>query len=217
MEPSGSRQAGPRETAAVRRPSMIARPSHSSPPTSSDLGGMRCTSEFSRADVCTPRVDRGERTIRPREHTERRLIIKRSFGAKLRIPLSVLALVAAPALAAIRWNPEHAETVMEGARATLSEAVSTAEANVGSMALGAWLEQRERQDFYDVHVINGDAMTDVRVSLSDGAVMSTKPIEPGHTANALPAAAEKSGQPVEGDWAVGRVLFRTPVLVDCNG
>jgi len=125
--------------------------------------------------------------------------MKRSLGAGLRIPLSVLALVAAPAFAASPWNPEHAEKVMEGAKTTLSEAVSTAEANVGGKALGAWLEQREGQDFYDVHVIKRDAMTNVRVSLADGSVMSTNPIERAHMAKAMPAAAEKSGQPVEGD------------------
>ena len=118
-------------------------------------------------------------------------------GIGLRIPLFALALAAAPAFAASSWSPEHASKVMEGAKTTLSEAVSTAEGQVGGKALSAWLAQRHGQDFYDVRVLKGDTLTEVRVSIDDGTVMSTMPIEQAHMAKAkstAPAKAEPPGK-----------------------
>jgi hypothetical protein len=118
------------------------------------------------------------------------------------IPLVVLAIAAAPVFAASEKMLEHADQVLEGAKTTLSQAISTAEAEVGGKALSARLERRHNKDFYDVHVLKGEQLTDVHVGIDDGKILSSYPMENGHMAKAKPKAAvpektmpEKAEQP----------------------
>jgi len=113
----------------------------------------------------------------------------------LRIPLFVAVLAAAPAFAAGTQGIEHAEKVLDGAKTTLSQAIATAEGEVGGKALSAHLARYHHQDFYDVHVIKAGEITDVRVGIDDGKVVSSHPIEQGHLSKAKPATLEKPEQP----------------------
>jgi len=113
----------------------------------------------------------------------------------LRIPLFVAAVAAAPAFAAGDQAVEHAEKVLDGAKTTLSQAISTAEGEVGGKALSAHLARYHHQDFYDVHVIKAGEVTDVRVAIDDGKIVSSHPMEHGHPSKAKAATPEKPEQP----------------------
>jgi hypothetical protein len=113
----------------------------------------------------------------------------------LRIPLFAAALAAAPAFAAGDQAIEHAEKVLDGAKTTLSQAISTAEGEVGGRALSAHLARYHHQDFYDVHVIKAGEITDVRIAIDDGKIVSSHPMEHGHLTKAKPAAPQKPEQP----------------------
>jgi uncharacterized membrane protein YkoI len=113
----------------------------------------------------------------------------------LRIPVLVAAIAAAPAFAAGNDMVQHAEKVLDSAKTTLTQAISAAENQVGGKALSARLARRHHQDFYDVRVLKGDELTEVRVAIDDGKILSTHPLEHGHMAKAKPAAPEKPEQP----------------------
>lgn len=115
----------------------------------------------------------------------------------LRVPLVVAAIAAAPSFAAGDGKLEHAEKVLEGAKTTLAQAISTAENQVGGKALSARLVRRHHLDLYDVDVLKGSELTEVDIAIEDGRVLSTRPIEHGHMAKAKPAA-EKTEQPGRG-------------------
>jgi hypothetical protein len=115
----------------------------------------------------------------------------------LRLPLVLAAIAAAPGFAAGNGNLEHAEKVLEGAKTTLAQAISTAENQVGGKALSARLVRRHQQDLYDVNVVKGNELTEVDIAIEDGKVLSTRPIVHGHMAKAKPAA-EKTEQPGRG-------------------
>jgi hypothetical protein len=117
------------------------------------------------------------------------------LGNALRIPLVVLAIAAAPVFAASEKMLEHADKVLEGAKTTLSQAISTAETEVGGKALSARLEWRHKKDFYDVRVLKGDQLTDVHVSVDDGKILGTYPMEHGRMAKPKAAMPEKAEQP----------------------
>lgn len=113
-----------------------------------------------------------------------------------RVSLVVLAVAAAPVFAASDKMLEHEDQVLEGAKTTLSQAISTAETEVGGKALSARLESRHKKDFYDVRVLKGDQLTDVHVGIDDGKILSTHPMAHGHMAKpkgAMPEKAEQSG------------------------
>ena len=114
------------------------------------------------------------------------------LGNALRIPLVALAIAAAPVFAASERMLEHADKVLEGAKTTLSQAVSAAETEVGGKALSARLEWRHKKDFYDVRVLKGDQLTDVHVGIDDGKILSTHPLEHGHMAKAKAAVPGKT-------------------------
>jgi len=118
-----------------------------------------------------------------------------NFTHALRIPLFVAALAAAPVFAAGNQAIEHAEKVLDGAKTTLSQAISTAEGEVGGRALSARLARYHHQDFYDVHVVKGGELTEVRIAIDDGKVVSSHPVEHGHLSKAKPATPEKPDQP----------------------
>ncbi len=75
----------------------------------------------------------------------------------LRVPLLVLAIAAAPVFAASERMLEHADKVLEGANTTLSQAISTAEAQVGGKALSARLARWHDKDFYGCPCAQGRA------------------------------------------------------------
>jgi uncharacterized membrane protein YkoI len=112
----------------------------------------------------------------------------------LRVEVVVAAIASAPTFAAGDGALEHAEKVLEGAKTTLSQAISTAEKKVGGKALSARLIQPHHQDFYDVNVLKGSKLREVDIAIDDGKVPRTCPIEPGHMAKAKPAA-ERTEQP----------------------
>ena len=109
----------------------------------------------------------------------------------LHIPLLVAVIAAAPAFAAGNEMVEHAEKVLDRAKTTLSQAISAAETEVGGKALSARLARRHHQDFYDVRVLKGGELTEVRVAIDDGKILSTHPLEHGHMAKTKPATPEK--------------------------
>jgi hypothetical protein len=106
----------------------------------------------------------------------------------LRIPLVVLAIAAAPVFAASEKMLEQADKVLEGAKTSLTQAISTAETEVGGKALSARLERWHKQDFYDVRVLKDDQLTDVHIGIDDGKILSTHPMGHGHMAKAKPEA-----------------------------
>lgn len=112
------------------------------------------------------------------------------LGNALRIPLVVLAIAAAPVFAASDKMLEHADKVLEGAKTTLSQAISAAETEVGGKALSARLARRHNNDFYDVRVLKGDQLTDVHVAIDDAKILGAYPMEHGHM-----AAKPKSAMP----------------------
>ena len=110
----------------------------------------------------------------------------------MQVPLLAVALAVAPAFAANSKALEQADKVLEGAKTTLSQAISTAEGEVGGKALSARLARWHDQNYYDVRVIKGDQLTDVHVGIEDGKVISTRPVEHTHMAKAKAAAPEKA-------------------------
>ena len=100
----------------------------------------------------------------------------------LRITLLTAAIGVMPAFAAHDKMLEHAEQVLTGAKTSLSQAISTAESQVGGRALSARLARHDNRDVYDIHVVKGSELTDVRLSIDDGKVLSTRPIEHHHMA-----------------------------------
>ena len=86
---------------------------------------------------------------------------------------------------------EHADKVLEGAKTTLSQAVTTAESQGDGKALSARLARHHGKDFYDVHVLKGTELTDLRVGIEDGKVISTHPMHHGHTAKTKAAPQEQ--------------------------
>jgi uncharacterized membrane protein YkoI len=116
----------------------------------------------------------------------------------LRVPLVAAAIAAASGFAAGEGNLQHAEKVLAGAKTTLSQAISTAENQIGGKALSARLVRRHHQDLYDVNVLKDDKLTEVDVAIDDGKILGTRPIEHGHMAKFKPAAAGKTEQPGRG-------------------
>jgi len=114
----------------------------------------------------------------------------------LRIPLFATVIAAAPTFAASANMLEHTEKVLDGAKTSLSQAISAAETEVGGKALSARLERWHDKDFYDVRVVKEDRLTDVHVGIDDGKILSSRPVEHGHMAKpkaAMPEKAEQSG------------------------
>ena len=115
---------------------------------------------------------------------------------KLPVPLAVsfavAALAASPAFAADN-TLEHAQKVLDGAATPLSQAITAAEGKVGGKALSARLARRHDEDFYDVHVLKNDKITDVHVSIADGKIIEEKPLERHHAANtkSMPMKADQ--------------------------
>lgn len=112
----------------------------------------------------------------------------------LRISLVAMAVATASAFAASDRMLEHTEKVLDGAKTSLSEAVSTAEGEVGGKAYSARLTRCQKRDFYDVRVLKGDQLTDVRVGTDDGRIFSIRPMEHGYMAKAKAAAPEREEQ-----------------------
>jgi hypothetical protein len=108
----------------------------------------------------------------------------------LRIPLVVLAIAAAPVFAASEKMLEHADKVLTDAKTTLSQAISAAETDTGGKALSARLARSHNNDYYDVRVLKGDQLTDVHVSIDEGKILGTYPMDHGHM-----AAKPKSAMP----------------------
>jgi len=99
------------------------------------------------------------------------------LGSTLSISLVAAAIAAAPVFAASKKMLQDEDKVLESAKTTLSEAISTAETQVKGKALSARLERWHGQNFYDVRVVNGDQLTDVHVGIDDGKVLSSWSIE----------------------------------------
>jgi len=113
----------------------------------------------------------------------------------LRVPVVLVAgMVMGPCFAAGDGNLEHAAKVLESAKTTLSQAISAAENQIGGKALSARLVRRHHQDMYDVNVIKGNELTEVDVSIDDGKVLGSRPLEHGHVAKSKPAATEQPGR-----------------------
>ena len=110
----------------------------------------------------------------------------------IRAAALVLAVAAAPAFAAGDKALERADKVMGEAKVTLSQAISTAETQVGGKAIMARLAWRHDQNFYDVHVLKGNELMDVRVGIDDGKVISTGPLERHH--HAADKSMKKEGE-----------------------
>jgi len=102
----------------------------------------------------------------------------------LRVAMLSAAVGAMPAFAAHDKTLEHEQQVLEGAKTSLSQAISAAETDVGGKAMSARLGRYHPQDVYDVHVLKGSELVDVRVSVDDGKVLSSRPMEHGHMAKA---------------------------------
>ena len=100
----------------------------------------------------------------------------------LRIAVLGAAVGATPAFAAHDKTLEHEQQVLEGAKTSLSQAISTAESDAGGKAVSARLARYHTQDVYDVHVLKGSELVDVRIAVDDGKVLSTRPMEHGHMA-----------------------------------
>ena len=113
----------------------------------------------------------------------------------MQVPLLAVALAVAPAFAANSKALEQADKVLENAKTTLSQAISTAETEVGGKALSARLARWHNQDYYDVRVIKGDQLTNVHIGIEDGKVISTRPAEHPHMAKAKASAPEKTTAP----------------------
>lgn len=113
----------------------------------------------------------------------------------LRVSALAAAISTAPAFSAVDKTLEHADKVLEYAKTTLSQAVTTAESEAGGKALSAGLSRQHGKDFYAVHVLKGTELTDVRVGLEDGKVISTHPMHHGHTAKAKAAPQQPQQQP----------------------
>ena len=75
---------------------------------------------------------------------------------------------------------EHAQKALDGASTSLTQAISTAEGKVGGKTLSARLAHWHGEDFYDVHVLKDDKLTDVHVSLADGKILEERQVEPHH-------------------------------------
>jgi len=114
--------------------------------------------------------------------------------AKFAITLIAATLAASPAFAADK-TLEHAQKVLDSAATSMSQAITTAEAKVGGKALSARLAQRQGEDFYDVHVLKEDKITDVHVSVADGRITEERPLERHHAANgkSMPTKGEQPG------------------------
>jgi len=114
---------------------------------------------------------------------------------KLSLAVLLAALGSGAALAAHDYSLERANKVLDSAKTTLSQAISTAESNVGGKALSARLGRRHNEDFYDVRVLRGNELTDVHVGIDDGKILSSRPVEHGHmTKRAAPEKAEPAGR-----------------------
>lgn len=113
--------------------------------------------------------------------------------APLAITLATAALAASPAFAADKML-EHAQKVLDSAAIPMSQAITTAETKVGGKALSARLAQRHGEDYYNVHVLRDDKITDVHVGVADGKVLEEKPLERHHAANSK-AEPTKTDQP----------------------
>ena len=111
----------------------------------------------------------------------------------LAITLAAAALAASPAFAADKLL-EQAQKVLDSAATSMSQAITTAEAKVGGRTLSARLARRHGEDFYDIHVLKDDQITDVHVSIADGKVIEEKPLVRHHAADSKPMPT-KTGQP----------------------
>ncbi|HTT37231.1 MAG TPA: PepSY domain-containing protein [Burkholderiales bacterium] len=117
------------------------------------------------------------------------------LSSAFRMSVLAFAIAAAPAFAMSAKALEHADKVLEGAKTTLSQAISTAETEVGGKALSARLARSHKQDFYEVHVVKGDQLTDVHVAIDDGKVLSSRPLGHRHMEKGKGANAQSAEQP----------------------
>jgi hypothetical protein len=111
----------------------------------------------------------------------------------LRFTVIAAAIAAAPAFAKDSML-ERADKVLEGATTPMTQAIATAESQVGGKALSARLAHQHGKDFYDVRVVKGDQLTEVRIAIDDAKVMSTRQIQPHHMATTKPASPQKAEQ-----------------------
>ena len=115
---------------------------------------------------------------------------------KLATPIAAslfAVFVGVPAFAAEN-TMEQAQKVLDSATTTMSQAVTAAEGKVGGKALSARLERSHGQDFYDVHVLKDQKLTDVHVSTMDSKILEEKPMKSHHAASSksTPPASEQS-------------------------
>lgn len=83
------------------------------------------------------------------------------------------AFVCAPAFSADTAQPAQQTQSPQSMKASLSEAIATAEKQVGGTAVSAKLEHESGKAMYEVHVLKDAKLTSVHVSVDDGKVLST--------------------------------------------
>ena len=93
------------------------------------------------------------------------------------IAAAVLATTTASFAAMDKQNDAMA---IESAKVTLSQAVSTAEQHVGGNAVRAEYEPTKAGWAYDVEVVNGTKVFDVRVDANSGTVLSSNEDQADH-------------------------------------
>ena len=92
----------------------------------------------------------------------------------------VTALAAVPVFAADTEQSRSESQHTQMAKATLSEAIATAENQVGGTAVSARLEHEGGKAVYEVRVLKDSKLSSVHVSADDGKVLSTREIMAHH-------------------------------------
>lgn len=83
------------------------------------------------------------------------------------------AFVCMPAFSADTAQPAQQAQGAQSMKTSLSEAIVTAERQVGGTAVSARLERESGKAIYEVHVLKDAKITSVHVSVEDGKILST--------------------------------------------
>ena len=97
------------------------------------------------------------------------------FQRKSKLALAALALTSAAAGVSVyaAGHPGNDARIIPNAKISLSQAVIAAEQHVGGTASKAEVEQHAGKAVYDVEVVKGPQVFDVKISPDQGTVIAT--------------------------------------------
>lgn len=88
--------------------------------------------------------------------------------------LAALSVSAALGTAYASKDKDNDALAIRGAKISLGEAVATAERHMGGKASHAEFEQHNGQGVFEIEIVKGNDVSDVRVDASNGAILAAR-------------------------------------------